>query len=134
MKNCPANEWLKAAEDDLLLVSKISEDTRLTNLAAFHCQQAIEKLMKSVMEFKCIKVPKKHDLITLESQISNFLYISEYELLEELNSLYTDSRYPSELGILPEGKPSVEKLKKYYELAEEIYKKVKLIVCKSLNT
>jgi len=39
-------EWLKAAKDDLDLINKIINESNLTNLAAFHAQQAVEKSLK----------------------------------------------------------------------------------------
>jgi HEPN domain-containing protein len=38
-----ALEWLKSANDDLMLVSSIIENAELTHMVAFHCQQAVEK-------------------------------------------------------------------------------------------
>ena len=38
-----ATEWLKAAQDDLDSISYIIEAQHLTNVVAFHSQQAIEK-------------------------------------------------------------------------------------------
>jgi HEPN domain-containing protein len=40
-------EWLRFAEKDILTVSEIIEIPELTNIAAFHCQQAIEKNFKA---------------------------------------------------------------------------------------
>jgi len=32
-------DWITAAEDDLLAAKILGYDARITNLAAFHCQQ-----------------------------------------------------------------------------------------------
>ena len=40
------------------------------------------------------------------------------------NPLYTEARYPTDLGLLPEGKPSLEKANEFYEYARNIYKKI----------
>ncbi|MCK4797918.1 MAG: hypothetical protein KAT05_11070, partial [Spirochaetes bacterium] len=37
---------------------------------------------------------------------------------------YIDTRYPSDMGLLPEGKPSIEKAKLFYNFANETFKKV----------
>ena len=34
---------------------------------------------------------------------------------------YIDSRYPGELGLLPDGKPSLEEAKGFYEFAKNIH-------------
>ena len=124
MSELAANEWLKAAKDDLLLVSKVLEEKELTNLVAFHCRQAIEKTLKALMEYNNIIVPRKHDLITLKDMLSDFVDIQEVGLLDSLNSLYIDSRYPGNMGMLPDGKPSVEQGIVFSKLSNEIYDKV----------
>ena len=43
-------EWLNRAKDDLDVVTEIIEIAHLTNIAAFHCQQAIEKSFKAILE------------------------------------------------------------------------------------
>lgn len=43
-------EWLKAAKDDLDAAQTLVLKQNLTNLAAFHCQQCIEKCFKAVIE------------------------------------------------------------------------------------
>ena len=43
-------EWLKAAGDDLIAIESLINNPILTNIVAFHSQQAIEKSMKAVIE------------------------------------------------------------------------------------
>ncbi len=38
-----SKEWIAAAEDDLEAAKALVSHERLTHLAAFHCQQSIEK-------------------------------------------------------------------------------------------
>jgi len=42
--NEPTKEWLARADDDLETIKEIIDNAELTNIAAFHAQQAIEKL------------------------------------------------------------------------------------------
>ena len=42
-------------------------------------------------------------------------------MLEALNSLYTESRYPGDLGLLPEGKPTIKDAEAFYDFAKNIY-------------
>jgi HEPN domain-containing protein len=49
----------------------------------------------------------------------------ETDLLIILDQLYIDSRYPGELGLLPNGKPSVSEGGIFFNLAKEIYKAAK---------
>jgi HEPN domain-containing protein len=50
-------EWLKAANDDLILLDDIIDNQHITNLIAFHSQQAVEKTLKAYLGDK---VPKIH--------------------------------------------------------------------------
>lgn len=107
-------EWLSAAADDLMVVRRIIEDKTLTHMAAFHTQQAIEKAFKAIIEENSIEVPRIHNLVNLYERIRH-LVPSELDItiLKVLDELYVDSRYPGTLGLLPDGKPSIEEAKSY---------------------
>ena len=45
-----AESWLSAAKDDLDVIKEIIGKDNLTNMIAFHAQQAIEKSFKAVVE------------------------------------------------------------------------------------
>ena len=47
-----------------------------------------------------------------------------------LNEIYIDSRYPGDLGLLPDGLPTKEQANEFIEYAKEI----KTIVMNELNT
>ena len=49
----------------------------------------------------------------------------DINLLQPLDSLYIDARYPGNLGLLPEGKPSIEDAKSFYKFAKDILSKIK---------
>jgi len=59
------NSWLRLAEKDLLAAKKLLEDEMLGNLVFFHCQQAIEKILKGILEEHLIPFPKTHSVIKL---------------------------------------------------------------------
>ena len=121
-----ANNWLKAAEDDLLLIEEIKENDNLTNMVAFHAHQAIEKSFKSIMEEKEGKIPKIHNIITLRGKTEKYISLElDQDVFDQLNELYIDSRYPTDLGLLPYGKPTGEIAIKFYEEAKRINKLVK---------
>ena len=116
-----AEAWVHAARDDVAVAAAILDRDDLTHMVAFHCQQAIEKLLKAVLEEKSGSVPRVHDLITLHGQVEQHLELSiEDDLLQQLNELYLDARYPSHLGLLPEGKPPKELSERMYHLAREL--------------
>jgi HEPN domain-containing protein len=121
MNKIIAKEWLKAANDDLVLISNIIDNESLTHLVAFHCQQAIEKSFKSVLEYNTNNVPKRHDLLMLKDLVFDQIEVKNEDMLEALNSLYTESRYPGDLGLLPEGKPTIKDAEAFYDFAKNIY-------------
>ncbi len=53
--------WLKSADDDVKS-SEILMKSNLYNPVCFHCQQAVEKLLKGFLAFNDKHVRKVHDL------------------------------------------------------------------------
>ncbi|MFP4461736.1 MAG: HEPN domain-containing protein [Thermotogota bacterium] len=117
-------DWLKAAKDDLDAASLLLKHDNLTNIIAFHSQQAVEKSLKAVLEFNDEKPPKKHDLISIYKKASNFIDNIDENILDTLNLLYIESRYPTDLGLLPNGKPDKEEAEEFFVFAKTIYSKV----------
>src|SRR5208283_1797861 len=117
-----AQEWLKAANDDLLVLDEIIDNVLITNVTAFHCQQCIEKCLKAILEEYGLRVPKIHNLVTLFGDVrgmSDFDF--DEDVLDKLDKLYIDARYPSELGLLPYGKPTIEDARDFYNFARDVY-------------
>ncbi|CAN2042405.1 hypothetical protein GMMP15_70003 [Candidatus Magnetomoraceae bacterium gMMP-15] len=61
--------WLNRAQDDLNLIEEIIDREDLTNMVAFHSQQAVEKIFKAVIEELEIKFIKTHNLERLFKNI-----------------------------------------------------------------
>ena len=80
-----AKAWLNSARDDLSVVEKIVSREDLSHMAAFHCQQAIEKSFKAVLEEYEQTVPRIHDLITLLNKVEKYVTLMvEADLLNQL--------------------------------------------------
>ncbi len=122
-------EWLKFAETDVKAAEKLLEDKFLNNIVVFHSQQAVEKCFKAILEENNLKVPKIHSLLSLSGKIREFInFTIDEDKLESLDDVYTASRYPGDLGLLPSGMPTYEEALAFYEFAKEIYEKtVKLL-------
>jgi HEPN domain-containing protein len=88
--------------------------------AAFHLQQAAEKALKALVIAKQNRLPRTHDLVILAQQAQVTLHPAEMDQLEELNVLYTSTRYPGDWGLLPDGQPSPAQLAHYASLAEKL--------------
>ena len=124
MKIDMSKEWLKASKLDLENIKYIIEAEHLTSVVAFHAQQSIEKSFKAVIEYQNKKIPKQHDLLKLKNLINDILNIKDDDILDSLNTLYIDSRYPGDLGLLPYGQPTIEDAKEFYALALRIFEDV----------
>jgi HEPN domain-containing protein len=124
MKN-QTREWLKAAEDDLNVISLIQAREDLTHIIAFHAQQATEKAFKGVLEEFEMPVIKSHNLQYLYYTIIKKINIDlDLKLIAMLDSLYIESRYPGSMGLLPEGKPSMEEAKTLLEFACYVFETI----------
>lgn len=117
-------EWLKAAYCDIAVLEKIVDDSFITQMTSFHAQQSIEKSLKAILEYHEDNVPKKHDVLLLKDKVQKYIQIDNEYILEALNTLYIDSRYPGELGLLPNGKPTLQDAQEFYNFAKDIFYQV----------
>jgi len=117
--------WIEYAERDFKLAKELLEDEYYSNQSVYHSQQAIEKIIKAVLEETKIRFPKIHMVqilfSLLPSEFKNKVTIDESEL-ELVDDIFIESKYPSDLGLLPKGLPSKEDAKQIFVIAEKIYK------------
>jgi HEPN domain-containing protein len=120
------NDWLVSADSDLLLIQEIITYENLTHLSAFHVQQAIEKSFKAIIEEFDMGLKKTHSLEMLYGKIKEKLNTEiNTDLLILLDQLYIDARYPGEMGLLPDGKPSISEAREFYNLGKMVYELAK---------
>lgn len=115
-------QWLEFAQTDLRSCENNLSDEFVTNVVAFHAQQAVEKAFKALIEEKDIRMSRIHNLTRLYALTEPFLIspIDETEL-EKLDNVYTSSRYPGEIGLLSTGKPTMNESKELYYISRRIY-------------
>jgi HEPN domain-containing protein len=120
------NDWIILAEKDVKTASIVINEKYLTNIVAFHCQQAIEKYFKAYILEHDKPLLKIHDLPKLYGiiKIIKDLEIDE-DLLSVINETYIEDRYPGELGLLPDGMPSGEQAHDFLEFTKNIEEKIK---------
>ena len=114
-------DWILFADKDFHAAEiLLKDDAPLTNIVAFHCHQATEKYLKAFMIEKGIPLVKTHDLIKLNGMINERydLGIDEGKLVV-LNEAYIDSRYPGDMGLMPDGMPSDEQACEFLCYAKE---------------
>lgn len=105
-----ARRWFARADDDLG-AARLLLDAKppIFRLAAFHCQQAAEKLLKGLLIAARLTAPKSHDVATLAPGVSAaFPAVAEVvRALRPLGSWYVAARYPDADEAAP-GRTEVE--------------------------
>ncbi|MDR3182322.1 MAG: HEPN domain-containing protein [Planctomycetaceae bacterium] len=118
--------WYHFADKDILAASELLEHPDLTNVAAFLCQQAVEKYLKAFMAANGVPIVKIHNLVRLNAGIKDINDFGfDEDLLHTLSQLYTDDRYPGSIGLLPNGEPSREQTRELYQFAKDVENKIK---------
>ncbi len=70
-RRAEAQRWLAIAKQDITASTHcLSASPPLTDIAAYHCQQAAEKIAKGVLVGSGIKFSKTHDLATLSALLA----------------------------------------------------------------
>jgi HEPN domain-containing protein len=118
-------DWLTFAQKDLVNCERILDDEFLTNIVAFHAQQAVEKGFKAIIEEFELGFIRTHDLIRLSEIVEPHIpFEFDENMLATLNEVYIVSRYPGELGILPHGNPTTEDAHRFYRFAQDIFERI----------
>ena len=124
-----SKEWLNKAKEDLDVALEIISKEHLTNMVAFHSQQAVEKTLKGVIEEFEIGFEKTHNLERLLGIVRKQINIDvDLDMVKRLDEVYISTRYPSDLGLLPSGKPSIQDAKELFDFADALYHNVKKIL------
>ena len=106
-----ANNDLKVAENEI----RLSPDDMVTEAICFHCEQAVEKFLKTYLITRNIEFKKTHNLEVLLE-----LCIKEDAEFEKINvgnlSFYAvEVRYPDEFYL-----PTIDEAKECIEIAREV--------------
>lgn len=114
-----AQEWLSFAKRNIETARLLFNVKHYEDIIGVEIQQAIEKLLKSIMAYAGIKIPKEHDLVRLYFLVDTVLQIedSEIVLLRIATNYYKEDRYPNPNYSLP---PRSE-VKEVLEFAEKIF-------------
>jgi HEPN domain-containing protein len=114
--------WLIKAAEDLDAIRALRRNPQLTGVVAFHAQQCVEKCLKAVAEERKGTVPRVHDLRRLWEVVADqFREALSIDLLRELTDIYTDSRYPGDLGLMPSGKPTEKDAARFEHFADHVH-------------
>ncbi|HWZ16207.1 MAG TPA: HEPN domain-containing protein [Mucilaginibacter sp.] len=110
------NSWINKAEHDLISAQRLLEiEPMILDNACFHCQQAIEKLLKAFLIYHGQDVERTHNIIFLLSECANFDPVFGAIDPLDINTYAVQGRYPDSNLM-----PSKEEAESYYQLALEI--------------
>ena len=127
-------EWLDKAKEDLDVVSEIISRKHLTNMVAFHSQQAVEKTLKGIIEEFEIGFVETHNLERLLGMARKKMdFDHDVTIIKRLDEVYISTRYPADLGLLPSGKPTIKDAKELFEFADAFYRDVKRLLEQSMD-
>ncbi len=122
-------EWLRRARDDLDVAKEIIVREHLTNMVAFHSQQAVEKSLKAIIEEFEIGFVKIHNLERLLGMVRKQMSLDvDLDIIKRLDEVYISTRYPGDLGLLPSGKPTIQDAKELFDFADALYRNVKKLL------
>ncbi|MDO9709630.1 HEPN domain-containing protein [Paracraurococcus lichenis] len=119
-----AAEWITFAERDYraarLLLSAVPP---LLEAAAFHCQQAAEKLLKAFLVLEGKPTPKLHDLGQLSTRLDRYgpILADMEEALESLSPWAVTGRYPD----LEEAQPTEAEIRNAFDLLDTLMDRVR---------
>ena len=112
-------EWVEFARMDFLTAKHLHEymHPKPLEIICYHCQQAIEKLLKGVLISKGVTIKKTHDLGLLAEMLQEYTEVDEkyLEMCDDLTPYGVKSRYPQELFI------EEYHVKKALEETQELY-------------
>jgi HEPN domain-containing protein len=123
------NQWKKTAERDLLAARQIlGGEIVVTEAVCFHCQQAVEKLLKAFLVKHQIEFAKTHSIMVLINKCSEIDKSFKDELSEAdlLTDYAVEVRYPDDWY-----EPTVEEARNAYQIALKGEKFILEKLCKS---
>lgn len=119
------NQWIEKAEHDLIAAKLIIEHQPIIlDVACFHCQQAVEKYLKSYLIFKNEDFPRTHNLQLLIESCSTYQPGFSAIDLKNLEDFAVRVRYPHDFL-----QPDPEETRVFCEIAEA----VKALVLKEIG-
>lgn len=98
-----AKEWLTFAKKNFDTAKLLFEVNHYEDIIGVELQQVLEKVLKSILANKNLKIQKDHDLVKLYYTIGEHLQIEEDEivLLKIATDYYKEDRYPNPNYSLP---------------------------------
>ena len=108
--------WLKKADEDLLVINKLTEfDIVAASAVCFHCQQLTEIILKAYLISNGKEIIKTHNIEFLLAECADFDEDFKTVDPKNLSDFGVDARYPGDMYI-----PSNKEVTEYKNLAISI--------------
>lgn len=121
------HEWLTRAAEDLVAAQLLLSRPDLTNLVAFHAQQVVEKALKAVIEELNLGFVRTHSLTRLYELVRpHYPIVSDMDMLDRLDAVYIEARYPGDMGLLPTGKPTPDEAASLLGFADDVFQRLRV--------
>ena len=95
------SEWIKFAQMDFDTAEHLysTMQPKPLEIICYHCQQAVEKLLKAILISNGCDIIKTHDLGLLAEQCMNYINVPEeiQDICDNLTPYGVKIRYPQEL-------------------------------------
>ncbi|MGN0664334.1 MAG: HEPN domain-containing protein [Negativibacillus sp.] len=113
-------DWLDHSSADLIAASILKEDDRCYDLAAFHCQQSIEKALKAYILLRSGRLVDGHNLTWLCRQAKKYHkgFQQWFEESADLNQCYIETRYPADV----DREITYKMVQDFYIMARDMYR------------
>lgn len=113
--------WLEIAENDLEFAGQVLENKQRPPYALLFCHQAIEKILKAVVQHVTGSVPPRtHSLELLLQIIKKELPSEKMDTLIKLAPHYLSTRYPDDLAKFYK-QYSDEFVQSHYEATRDLF-------------
>ena len=125
-----ALEWIDLARKNLETAKLLVRENHYTEIIAIEIQQSIEKMLKAILAYHGIRIPKLHDIVELQKQCSEHINLTGVKIddLIEINDYYESERYPGPKFNIP----TMNEIKKNIIVAESIFKQVSDFINKNI--
>lgn len=119
--------WIEFLKRDMESARILLGNEYCANNVLFHCQQAVEKGLKGLLEELELDIPRTHNLYKLYNLLPVEIQSGIDVNIEQLNiidEIYIDFRYPTAIGLLPDGFPSLKKAKEIFDMTSSIIEEI----------
>jgi len=123
--------WIRRAINDFKSAKKLfSGKNKFLDTAVFHCQQSVEKILKSFLVYKEIKFEKVHNIVYLLDKCVEVDKSLDkwYRAAEILTPYATIFRYPGDYS-----EPEIEDVKEALNYSKEVINFILDIYIKNLE-